>query len=114
MPIPSPAKILRAHFCESDTYRDQPLFEAMVAKCRDMNIAGATVFRGLEGYGETAEIHRHHLIARDEPMVLIVVDAAEKIERLIPAIEDMMKTGVIAVSDADMIRCEKTRPGHHV
>jgi len=108
MPAADPGKILRAYFGEGDRYRDEPLHEAMLAKCREMEIAGATVFRGLEGFGETAEIHRHHLMAHDQPMVLIAVDSEANIQRLAPAIEDMMETGVIAVSDTDMIRCKKS------
>ena len=76
-----------------------------------MKIAGATLFRGLEGFGETAEIHRHHLTAHDQPMVLMVVDSAANIQRLVPAIEEMMETGVIAVSETDMIRCQKSEAG---
>ena len=111
MPAASRGKILRAYFGESDRYRGEPLQEAMLAKCREMKIAGATLFRGLEGFGETAEIHRHHLTAHDQPVVLIVVDSVANIQRLVPAIEDMMETGVIAVSDTDMIRCQKSEAG---
>jgi hypothetical protein len=108
MPATRPGKILRAYFGEADRYRGEPLHEAILAKCREMKIAGATLFRGLEGFGETAELHRHHLTAHDQPMVLIVADSAANIERLIPAVADMMETGVIAVSDTDMIRCQKS------
>jgi hypothetical protein len=108
MPAASLGKILRAYFCEGDRYRGEPLHEAILAKCREMEIAGATLSRGLAGFGETAEIHRHHLTAHDQPMALIVVDSAANIELLVPAIADMMQTGVIAVSDTDMIRCQKS------
>ena len=108
MPATSQGKILRAYFGEGDRYRDRPLHEAMLAKCREMKIAGATVFRGLEGFGETAEIHRHHLTAHDQPLVLVAVDSAANIQLLAPAIGEMMATGVIAVSDADIIRCQKS------
>jgi uncharacterized protein len=102
-----PAKILRVHLCEGDKHNGKPLYEAIIAKCRDLKIAGATVFRGLEGYGGTAEIHRHHVVARDQPIIIVVVDSEENIGRLKPAVEAMMDTGVIAVSDVEMIRVEK-------
>jgi hypothetical protein len=54
------ARLLRLHFGESDRYKEKPLYEAIVNRCKELKIAGATVFRGLEGYGATAEIHRHH------------------------------------------------------
>jgi PII-like signaling protein len=100
------AKLLRLHFCESDRYNGEPLYEAVVNRCRELRIAGATVFRGLEGYGETGEIHRHRLIKKDQPIVVTIVDTAENVARLIPVVEEMMDTGMIATSDVDCIRIE--------
>jgi uncharacterized protein len=100
------AKLLRLHFGESDRYHGKPLYEAIVNRCRELGIAGATVFRGLEGYGETAEIHRRHLIRKDQPIVVTIVDTAENLERLIPEVEEMMDTGLIATSDVDYLRIE--------
>jgi PII-like signaling protein len=108
MPQSEPAKILRIHLCEGDKYEDKPLYEAIVAKCRELKMAGATVFQGLEGYGETAEIHEHHLVARDQPITIVVVDSAQAIDRLKPAVEAMMETGMIAVSDVDVVRVQKS------
>jgi uncharacterized protein len=101
------AKLLRLHFGESDQYNGKPLYEAIVTRCKELKIAGATVFRGLEGYGETAEIHRHHLIKKDQPIVVTIVDTQENLARLIPEVEEMMDTGMIATSDVDYMRIEK-------
>ena len=101
------AEILRVHISEADRYQGKPLYEAIVAKCRELKIAGATVFLGLEGYGETAEMHRAHLVRNDRPVVVTVVDRAESIRSLIPAVEKMLDTGLIARSEAQMIRIEK-------
>jgi uncharacterized protein len=101
------AKLLRLHFCESDQYNGKPLYEAIVNRCRELKIAGATVFRGLEGYGETAEIHRHRLIRKDQPIVVTIVDTPENLGRLIPEVEEMMDTGMIATSDVEYVRIEK-------
>jgi PII-like signaling protein len=108
------AKILRLHFCENDKYNGKPLREAIIAKCRDMKIAGATVFRGLEGFGEAAEIHRHHLVTHDQPIVIVIIDSADSIERLKPVVEDMIHTGVTAVSDAVVTRIQRSGPVEHV
>ncbi len=94
-----PARLLRLHFSEHNRYQGKPLYEAIVDRCRELHIAGATVFRGLEGYGETADIGRR-------PMVVTIVDSAANIERLIPELEAMMDTGVIAASDVETIRIE--------
>jgi PII-like signaling protein len=101
------ARILRIHTSETDRYQGKPLYEAIVAKCRELKIAGATVFRGLEGYGETAEMHRAHLIRHQQPIIIVVVDVPENLERLIPAVEQMMNTGILASSEAAMIRVQK-------
>jgi len=101
------AKILRIHTSETDRYQGKPLYEAIVAKCRELKIAGATVFRGLEGYGESAEMHRAHLIRHEQPIIIVIVDVPENLERLIPAVEQMMNTGVLASSEVAMIRVEK-------
>ncbi|HLJ51137.1 MAG TPA: DUF190 domain-containing protein [Bryobacteraceae bacterium] len=106
------AKILRLHFCEADKYNGKPLYDAIVRKCFDMNIAGATVFRGLEGYGETAEIHRRHIGSKDQPVIVIVVDNEEHIAELIPVLESMMDTGLIAVSDVEVVRVQRNVPSH--
>jgi hypothetical protein len=110
MPAPTPAKILRLHFSEQDRYRGKPLYEAVVEKCRELRIAGATVYRGLEGYGETTEMHRSHLLTHDLPIVVSIVDSAENIARLLPAVEEMMDKGLIAMSDVEMIRIQRSKP----
>ena len=95
----NPAKILRLHCSEADRYEGAPLYEAIVQKCRDLHIAGATVLRGVEGYGETGGIHR--------PVIIVAVDSADKIAVLAPAVEAMMSTGLIAVSDVNVIRVQR-------
>jgi PII-like signaling protein len=105
------AKLLRLHFGESEQYNGKPLYEAIVNRCKELKIAGATVFRGLEGYGETAEIHRHHLIKKDQPIVVTIVDTPENLGRLIPEVEEMMNTGMIATSDVEYMRIEKPPTG---
>ena len=101
------AKLLRLHLGEDDRYNGKPLYEAIVNRCKELRIAGATVFRGIEGFGETAEIHHHHLIKKDQPIVVTIVDTPENLARLIPELEDMMDTGMIATSDVDYLRIEK-------
>ncbi len=102
-----PAKLLRIHISESDRHQGKALYEAIVEKCREMKIAGATVFRGVEGYGEKAEIHRAQMVHHRQPMLITVVDSAENIARLIPVVEEMMDSGVLAMSDVTVIRVQK-------
>lgn len=109
MPQMQPGKILRIHISEHDRYEGKPLYEAIVQKCRELKIAGATVFKGLEGYGETAEIHRPHLIGRDQPILITIVDSESQLSKLIPVLEGMLDTGVMAMSDVEMVRVQKNR-----
>ncbi|HEX3747769.1 MAG TPA: DUF190 domain-containing protein [Bryobacteraceae bacterium] len=102
------AQLLRLHFGEADRYEGKPLYEAIVHRCKELQIAGATVFRGLEGFGETAALHRHRAMHNDQPVVVTIVDTAENVARLIPELEKMMDTGVIATSDVECIRIQKT------
>jgi PII-like signaling protein len=102
-----PARLLRIHISEGDRFKGKPLYEAIVAKCRELKIAGATVFRGLEGYGESAEMHRSHLARHDQPILISIVDSADNLSRLVPVVEEMMDTGLIAVSDVQVVRLQK-------
>ena len=105
-----PARLLRIHILESHKFQGKPLYEAIVLKCREMKIAGATVMRGLEGYGESAELHRAHLARHDQPILISIVDTAENLARLVPAVEEMMGTGLMAISEVQVVRVQKA-PG---
>jgi uncharacterized protein len=109
-----PAKLLRIHLSEGDQHGGKPLYHAIVQKCRELGIAGATVFKGLEGFGESAEIHRSHLLTHDLPIVVTIVDSEQNIQRLIPVVEDMVDTGLIAISDVEVIRIQRKAGGRDV
>jgi len=105
MRLEGKAKMLRIHFGEDDKWHDKPLYEAIVMKCRELDIAGATVFRGIEGYGASTLIHKQHLLwSSDRPIMVSVVDAEEKIKTLIPALDEMVDEGMIAMSEVEVIR----------
>jgi PII-like signaling protein len=101
-----PGKILRIHISESDRWQNQPLYEAIVARCRELKIAGATVLAGLEGYGATAEMHKAHLVHSNRPILIVIVDTPANIDRLVPVVAEMMDTGLMAASDVETIRVE--------
>jgi PII-like signaling protein len=105
MKLEGKAKMLRIHFGEDDKWQDQPLYEAIVIKCRELDIAGATVFRGIEGYGASTLIHKRHLLrSSDRPIMVSVIDTEEKIRSLIPALDKMVDEGLIAMSEVEVIR----------
>jgi uncharacterized protein len=105
MKLEGKAKMLRIHFGEDDKWQNKPLYEAIVIKCRELDIAGATVFRGIEGYGASTLIHKRHLLrASDRPIMVSVIDTEEKIRSLIPALDEMVDEGLIAMSEVEVIR----------
>jgi PII-like signaling protein len=112
MPETQAGKILRVHVSERDQYNGKPLYEAIVQKCREMKIAGATVFKGVEGYGESAEIHRAHLIGNDQPILITIVDSESQLRQLIPVLDEMLDTGLMAMSDVEMIRVQRGPQRH--
>jgi uncharacterized protein len=105
MKLEGKAKMLRIHFGEDDKWQNKPLYEAIVIKCRELDIAGATVFRGIEGYGASTLIHKQHLLrSSDRPIMVSVIDTEEKIRGLIPALDEMVDEGLIAMSEVEVIR----------
>jgi uncharacterized protein len=100
------AKMLRIHFGGNDKWKDKPLFQAVVEKCRELDIAGATVFRGIEGYGASTLIRKSHLLSfsSDAPVMVAVIDTEEKVKTLLPALDQMVDEGLIAMSDVEVIR----------
>jgi uncharacterized protein len=105
MKLEGKAKMLRIHFGEDDRWHDKPLYEAIVMKCRELDIAGATVLRGIEGYGASTLIHKRHLLrSSDRPIMVSVIDTEEKVRNLIPALDEMVDEGLIAMSEVEVIR----------
>jgi uncharacterized protein len=106
MKLAGKAKMLRIHFGEDDKWKDKPLYRAIVEKCRELDIAGATVFRGIEGYGASTLIRRtHHLsFSHDAPVMVSVVDSEDKIQKLLPLLDEMVDEGLIAMSEVEVIK----------
>lgn len=105
MKLQGKAKMLRIHFGEDDKWENKPLYEAIVMKCRELDIAGATVFRGIEGYGASTLVRKKHLLwSSDAPIMVSVIDTEDKIRKLLPALDKMVAEGLIAMSDVEVIR----------
>jgi PII-like signaling protein len=103
-----PGKLLRLYISEHDQYKGKPLYEAIVARCQELRVAGVTVFRGLEGFGRTSEIHRPHLFTHDQPIVITVVETPEKAEQILPELQSMMPSGAIVVTEVEMMVISKS------
>jgi len=104
------AKALQIHIGEDDTWEGAPLHEAIVTRARQLDIAGATVYRGILGYGAHKRIHKHKTLAlsHDDPIMISVVDEEEKINKLLASLETMIRGGcMIAVSDVTVVKYEE-------
>ena len=101
-----PAKSLRVFLGETDEWHGEPLYEAIVKKLRMLEIAGATVYRGILGYGAKGHEHKRSFWhpMRDLPVMISVIDTAPKIAEAAAAIESMLDDGMIVTSDVEMVR----------
>ena len=109
-------RMLRIHFGEDDRCLGRPLYEAIVAKCQELGIAEAVVFRGIEGYGSGSRIRRsgHWSFSKDAPIQLSIVDTEEQIQKLLPFLDSMVEEGLVATSPVQAIRYSRDdSPQHH-
>jgi PII-like signaling protein len=106
------AKLLRVYLGEADRWHGQPLYDAIVKQLHLMDISGATVYRGIMGYGMKGHTHkqgRFHL-SRDLPVMIAVIDSEDKITQGAEAIEEMVEDGLIVISDVDYTRLVRGQP----
>ena len=102
--VNTPAKLVRIYLGESDRCKEEPLYEAIVKKLRMMDFSGATVYRGILGYGAKGHTHksgRFHL-SHDLPIMISVVEKPEKISDLVRVVAEMMQDGIIVTSDVEL------------
>ena len=106
------AKLLRVYLGEADRWRGQPLYDAIVKRLHMMDISGATVYRGIMGYGMKGHTHkqgRFHL-SHDLPVMIAVVDSEDRITQGAEAIEEMVEDGLIVISDVEYTRLIRGQP----
>jgi PII-like signaling protein len=101
-----PAKLVRIFLGESDKYKGEPLYEAILKKLRVLDFSGATVYRGILGYGAKKHTHKAGLLhlSHDLPIIISVVEKPERMDELLDAVEGMMQDGLIVISDVDLHR----------
>ena len=114
MKIPDDAVLLRIFIGESDRWKHRPLFEAIVIKARELHLAGATVLRGPMGFGAASRIHTAKILrlSMDVPIVIEIIDAEEKVNILLPALDEMMGSGLVTLEKVKVIhyRHRETKP----
>jgi hypothetical protein len=106
MHLPEDAVLLRIFIGESDRYQHQPLYEAIVLKARELELAGATVLRGPMGFGKSSHLHTAKILrlSMDLPMVIEIIDSNEKVNAFLPALDEMMGGGLVTLEKVKVIR----------
>ncbi len=106
MKITGPAKCVRIYIGESDQWHGKPLYTAIVERLRGHDVAGATVLHGIEGYGANSRIHTARILrlSEDLPVVIEVVDVAERIETVLPLLDEMVTEGLVTIADVEVIK----------
>ncbi len=106
MRIEGAAKRVTIYVGESDRVGRRPLFEVIVELLRQENCAGATVLRGIEGFGRASRIHAASILrlSEDLPVAIVWVDAPERVERVLPLIGEMVEGGLITVEDVEVLK----------
>jgi PII-like signaling protein len=104
MMLPADGYLLRIFIGESDKHEGRPLYEWLVFKAREEGLAGATVLRGLMGYGAHSRVHTFKIerLSLDLPIIVEVVDTREKLERFLALIDDVIEEGLATLEKAQI------------
>ncbi len=105
MKIEGEGKLLRIFVGESDRWHGKPLYQAIVERVRKEGLAGATVIRGIEGFGADSRLHTARILrlSEDLPVLIEIVDSAEQIERILPVLDEMVGEGMVTVERVEVI-----------
>ncbi|HSG05199.1 MAG TPA: DUF190 domain-containing protein [Nitrospiria bacterium] len=105
MKLPSESQLLRIFIGETDRFKSKPLHEAIVEAARKRGLAGATVLRGILGFGANSRIHTTKILrlSEDLPIVIEIVDQPDKIEGFLPELDGMVREGMVTIEKAQVI-----------
>ncbi len=114
MKIPQQGWLLRIFVSENDRWHGRPLYEAIVMKARELHIAGATVVKGSMGFGAHSRLHTAKVLrlSEDLPIVIELVDSREKLDALLPHIDDMVTEGLVTLEKVEVIKYRADPPAN--
>ncbi|MBR7833348.1 DUF190 domain-containing protein [Actinospica durhamensis] len=106
MRLTGPARRLTIFIGESDQYHHHPLYTEIVHRAHRSGLAGATVLRGIEGFGASSHIHTTRLLSLSEdlPIAIVIVDAPERIDAFLPQLDELVAEGLVILDDVEVIR----------
>jgi uncharacterized protein len=113
MTLPREGCLLRVFLGEADRHDGRPAYEAIVLEARRRGLAGATVLRGILGYGGSSRLHSAKVLALSEdlPIVVEIVDTREQLEALLPFIEAVVQEGLVTIERAEVLFYRARKPG---
>ena len=105
-------KLLRIFVGESDTWHGKPLYQAIVERVRAEGLAGATVVRGIEGFGADSHLHTSRILrlSEDLPVVIELVDTAERIDAVLPLLDEMVTEGMVTLESVHIVAYRAAPP----
>jgi PII-like signaling protein len=111
MHLPEDAVLLRIFIGESDRHQYRPLYEAIVLKARELNLAGATVLRGPMGFGKSSHLHTAKILrlSMDLPIVIEIEDTEEKVNSFLPVLDEVIGGGLVTLERVKVIRYQDQR-----
>lgn len=114
MEAPHEAVLLRIFTTVDDRFGvEEPLYQAIVTKAREMRLAGATVLKGSLGFGQSGRLRKPHLVAADErPVVIEICDTEDKINAFLPVLDEMMESGLVTLERARVLQYGRQRSGY--
>ncbi|HKB72160.1 MAG TPA: DUF190 domain-containing protein [Thermoanaerobaculia bacterium] len=119
MKLEGQAKMLRIHIGDDDKWEGEPLYRAILKRAKALDIAGATVYRAIEGYGAHKRRHKAGVFSSDAPISVVIIDTEEKVHALLHALESIVTEGcLVAISDVNVVKysrhMDRTEPLPHV
>lgn len=112
MKLPSTGKLLRIFIGESDRAGHQPLYTAIVERARASGLAGATVFKGIEGFGGHSVVHAARVfdVSSDLPVLVEIVDSEEKVAAFLPQLDDLISDGLVTLETVEILHYKTGTP----
>jgi PII-like signaling protein len=106
MSLSGPARRLTVIVGEDDIWHHRPLYTEIVHRAHQAGLAGASVFRGLEGYGASRRVHTSRLLSLSEdlPVAVVIIDTAEHINAFLPQVDELITEGVVVLDDVQVHR----------
>jgi uncharacterized protein len=104
MSLDGESRLLRIYIGESDQWHHKPLYHQLVEAARRQGLAGATVLRGIEGFGASSRIHTSRILALSEdlPLVIEIVDTAAKVEAFLAAVDELLTEGLVTMERVEV------------